>query len=222
MLTADLDLAREYLTVNPPPGRLLLCGVSGAHMYGFPAPDSDLSSLLPRSTATTTSPNSLPSNRLGPNTARCPTTSTPTIGNVGYYSKPPSSPPKPVRRCRGKRRTLPRSMPGSSQRASPTSNAPEPDGHQRDGLDGQPGSPSRSTSTGAGVSRHSDLVQRTTLSDDASQPVQKSGSHASACCIARVVASTSNALGSNGPPHQSSLSACSGWLGSARISIRSP
>jgi uncharacterized protein len=42
MLTADLDLAREYVVLNPPPGRLLLCGVTGAHMYGFPSPDSDL------------------------------------------------------------------------------------------------------------------------------------------------------------------------------------
>lgn len=42
MLTADLDLAREYVAENPPPGRLLMCGISGAHMYGFPSPDSDL------------------------------------------------------------------------------------------------------------------------------------------------------------------------------------
>jgi uncharacterized protein len=42
MLTADLDLAREFVASNPPHGRLLLCAVSGAHMYGFPSADSDL------------------------------------------------------------------------------------------------------------------------------------------------------------------------------------
>ena len=42
MLTPDLDIAREFVASNPPPGRLLLCAVSGAHMYGFPSADSDL------------------------------------------------------------------------------------------------------------------------------------------------------------------------------------
>jgi uncharacterized protein len=42
MLTADLELARAYLAHNPPPGTLLLCGITGAHLYGFPSPDSDL------------------------------------------------------------------------------------------------------------------------------------------------------------------------------------
>jgi uncharacterized protein len=42
MLTADLELARAYIAHNPPPGTLLLCGVTGAHLYGFPSPDSDL------------------------------------------------------------------------------------------------------------------------------------------------------------------------------------
>jgi predicted nucleotidyltransferase len=42
MLTADLELAREFVAANPPPGRLMLCAVSGAHMYGFPSADSDL------------------------------------------------------------------------------------------------------------------------------------------------------------------------------------
>jgi uncharacterized protein len=42
MLTPDLDLAREFVASNPPPGRLMLCAVSGAHMYGFPSADSDL------------------------------------------------------------------------------------------------------------------------------------------------------------------------------------
>lgn len=42
MLTADLEIARAYIAHNPPPGTLLLCGVTGAHLYGFPSPDSDL------------------------------------------------------------------------------------------------------------------------------------------------------------------------------------
>ena len=42
MLTPDLDLAHEFVAANPPHGRLLLCAVSGAHMYGFPSADSDL------------------------------------------------------------------------------------------------------------------------------------------------------------------------------------
>jgi uncharacterized protein len=42
MLTANLDVARAYVTHNPPPGTLLLCGVTGAHLYGFPSPNSDL------------------------------------------------------------------------------------------------------------------------------------------------------------------------------------
>ena len=42
MLTPDLDLAREFVAANPPKGRLVLCGVSGAHLYGFPSADSDL------------------------------------------------------------------------------------------------------------------------------------------------------------------------------------
>jgi uncharacterized protein len=42
MLTPDLDLAREFVAANPPPGRVVSCAVSGAHMYGFPSADSDL------------------------------------------------------------------------------------------------------------------------------------------------------------------------------------
>ena len=42
MLTPDLDLARDFVAANPPRGRLVLCAVSGAHMYGFPSADSDL------------------------------------------------------------------------------------------------------------------------------------------------------------------------------------
>lgn len=42
MLTPDLDIAREFVASNPPHGRVLLCAVSGAHMYGFPSADSDL------------------------------------------------------------------------------------------------------------------------------------------------------------------------------------
>jgi uncharacterized protein len=42
MLMPDLSLCREFVSLNPPPGRVVLCAVSGAHMYGFPSPDSDL------------------------------------------------------------------------------------------------------------------------------------------------------------------------------------
>jgi hypothetical protein len=41
-MVPDLALARRALLADPPPGRLLVCAVSGAHLYGFPSPDSDL------------------------------------------------------------------------------------------------------------------------------------------------------------------------------------
>jgi predicted nucleotidyltransferase len=41
-LAPDRDLARRFLAVRPPPGRLLCCAVTGSHCYGFPSPDSDL------------------------------------------------------------------------------------------------------------------------------------------------------------------------------------
>lgn len=42
MLTPDLERARRFIAAHPPPGRALLCGVTGSHFYGFPSPDSDL------------------------------------------------------------------------------------------------------------------------------------------------------------------------------------
>jgi uncharacterized protein len=42
MLIADLSIARAYLQHNPPPGEVLVCAITGAHLYGFPSPDSDL------------------------------------------------------------------------------------------------------------------------------------------------------------------------------------
>ncbi len=42
MLTPDLERARRFLAAHPPPGELLLCGVTGAHYYGFPSADSDV------------------------------------------------------------------------------------------------------------------------------------------------------------------------------------
>ena len=42
MLVADLALARRFVAAHPPQGRLLLLGVTGAHIYGFPSEDSDL------------------------------------------------------------------------------------------------------------------------------------------------------------------------------------
>lgn len=41
-LAPDTALAGRFLATRPIPGRLLLCGVTGAHHYGFPSPDSDL------------------------------------------------------------------------------------------------------------------------------------------------------------------------------------
>lgn len=40
--TPDLDLGRRFLLQNPPPGRVLLCAVTGSHQYGFASEDSDL------------------------------------------------------------------------------------------------------------------------------------------------------------------------------------
>jgi predicted nucleotidyltransferase len=42
MLTPDLELARRFIAAHSPPGEVLLCGVTGSHLYGFPSPDSDL------------------------------------------------------------------------------------------------------------------------------------------------------------------------------------
>ena len=41
-MSPDLDLARRFLEVEPPPGTLLLCAVTGSHLYGFPSADSDI------------------------------------------------------------------------------------------------------------------------------------------------------------------------------------
>ncbi len=41
-LNPDMDLGRRFLSARPPPGRVLLCAVTGSHYYGFPSPDSDL------------------------------------------------------------------------------------------------------------------------------------------------------------------------------------
>lgn len=42
MLIPDFDRARRFLAAHPPPGELILCGVTGSHYYGFPSPDSDI------------------------------------------------------------------------------------------------------------------------------------------------------------------------------------
>lgn len=41
-LMPDLERGRRFITTNPPPGELVQCGITGAHFYGFPSPDSDL------------------------------------------------------------------------------------------------------------------------------------------------------------------------------------
>lgn len=38
----DIELSRRFLSLNPPPGRVLLCAVTGSHNYGFSSPDSDI------------------------------------------------------------------------------------------------------------------------------------------------------------------------------------
>jgi len=39
----DLDQGRRFVRdLRPPPGRVVLCAVTGAHLYGFPSADSDL------------------------------------------------------------------------------------------------------------------------------------------------------------------------------------
>jgi len=38
----DIELARRFVAANPPPGRVLLCGITGSHQYGFASADSDL------------------------------------------------------------------------------------------------------------------------------------------------------------------------------------
>ena len=40
--TPDLALARRFVAAHPPPGELLLCAVTGSHIYGFTSPDSDI------------------------------------------------------------------------------------------------------------------------------------------------------------------------------------
>ncbi len=42
MLIPDLDRARRFVAAHPPPGELILCGVTGSHHYGFPSHDSDV------------------------------------------------------------------------------------------------------------------------------------------------------------------------------------
>lgn len=42
MLLPDLSRAKRFLKETPPPGPLVQCGITGAHLYGFPSPDSDV------------------------------------------------------------------------------------------------------------------------------------------------------------------------------------
>lgn len=42
MLIPDLAIARRFLAIRPPPGTLVQCAITGAHIYGFPSEDSDL------------------------------------------------------------------------------------------------------------------------------------------------------------------------------------
>lgn len=38
----ELAIGRRFIEANPPPGPVVFCALSGAHLYGFPSPDSDL------------------------------------------------------------------------------------------------------------------------------------------------------------------------------------
>jgi len=42
MLIPDLDIGRRFVELHMPAGKMLLCGVTGAHHYGFPSRDSDI------------------------------------------------------------------------------------------------------------------------------------------------------------------------------------
>lgn len=42
MLVPNLQIGERFLAAYPPPGKVLLVGITGAHLYGFPSPDSDL------------------------------------------------------------------------------------------------------------------------------------------------------------------------------------
>ncbi|HOY67807.1 MAG TPA: nucleotidyltransferase domain-containing protein [Candidatus Ozemobacteraceae bacterium] len=41
-MDAEIRIARSYIEGARPAGRILQCGITGSHYYGFPAPDSDL------------------------------------------------------------------------------------------------------------------------------------------------------------------------------------
>lgn len=41
-MTPDFDMAKRFLAAHAPPGKLVLVGVTGSHLYGFPSPDSDV------------------------------------------------------------------------------------------------------------------------------------------------------------------------------------
>jgi len=38
----DLSRARRFVAAHPPPGDPIVVAVTGAHLYGFPSPDSDV------------------------------------------------------------------------------------------------------------------------------------------------------------------------------------
>lgn len=42
IIEPDLDLGKRFLDRNPPPGTVIYCAVSGAHLYGFASRDSDI------------------------------------------------------------------------------------------------------------------------------------------------------------------------------------
>ncbi|MDD9942391.1 MAG: nucleotidyltransferase domain-containing protein [Myxococcales bacterium] len=41
-LEPDLEHGRRFIAHNSPAGRVIMCGITGSHFYGFPSPDSDL------------------------------------------------------------------------------------------------------------------------------------------------------------------------------------
>jgi predicted nucleotidyltransferase len=41
-MVPDIELARRFVAAKGPPHEVLLCGITGAHIYGFASPDSDI------------------------------------------------------------------------------------------------------------------------------------------------------------------------------------
>jgi predicted nucleotidyltransferase len=67
-LTPDLNLARQFLDTHGPPDEVLQVGITGAHIYGFASPDSDIDMkgihIVPTEQLLTLKPEARPFDRL--------------------------------------------------------------------------------------------------------------------------------------------------------------